>query len=90
MLLVCAALDLEVESFDTFAPARLTAKERGRIANLIETRVRTRKPVPYLVNRVYMRGVPFYVDERTIIPRSFIGEIMQSELFSGDEAALIT
>lgn len=89
VLLVCGALDLDVESFDTFAAARLTADERSRIANLIETRIRTRKPVPYLVNRVYMRGMPFYVDERTIIPRSFIGEIIQSELFSGDEAALV-
>ena len=89
VLLVCAALDLEVESFEAFAAARLTGEERSRIIGLIETRLRTRKPVPYLVNRVYMRGVPFYVDERTIIPRSFIGEIMQSELFSGEEAAFV-
>jgi len=88
VLLVCGALELDVASFDAFAAARLTGAERRRIAELIETRVRTRKPVPYLVNRVYMRGVPFYVDERTIIPRSFIGEIVQGELFAGGEAAL--
>jgi ribosomal protein L3 glutamine methyltransferase len=89
VLLVCGALDLDVESFEAFAAARLTREERDRITSLIETRIRTRKPVPYLVNRVYMRGVPFYVDERAIIPRSFIGEIIQSELFMGDEAALM-
>jgi ribosomal protein L3 glutamine methyltransferase len=89
VLLVCGALELDVESFDAFAAARLTAEERGQIFGLIETRLRTRKPVPYLVNRVYMRGVPFYVDERTIVPRSFIGEIMESELFAGEEAALV-
>lgn len=89
ILLVCGALNLDVESFEAFAGARLTGEERNRIAGLIETRIRTRKPVPYLVNKVYMRGTPFYVDERTIIPRSFIGEIIQSELFTGDEAALI-
>ncbi len=89
VLLVCGALDIDVESFEVFAAARLTAEERNRIAGLIDTRIRTRKPVPYLVNRVYMRGVPFYVDERAIIPRSFIGEIIQSELFSGGEASLV-
>jgi ribosomal protein L3 glutamine methyltransferase len=89
VLLVCGSLELDIESFDAFAAARLTGEERRRIFGLIETRVRTRKPVPYLVNRVYMRGVPFYVDERTIVPRSFIGEIMEGELFAGDEAALV-
>jgi ribosomal protein L3 glutamine methyltransferase len=33
--------------------------------------VTTRKPAAYLLNKIYMRGLPFYVDERTIVPRSF-------------------
>jgi ribosomal protein L3 glutamine methyltransferase len=42
-----------------------------------------RKPAAYLVNKVYMRGLPFYVDERVIVPRSFIGELLESH-FGGD------
>jgi ribosomal protein L3 glutamine methyltransferase len=59
---------------------------------VIERRVATRKPAAYLVNKIYMRGLPFYVDERTIVPRSFIGELLDSH-FSGeneeDSGALI-
>ena len=43
---------------------------------MIARRVTTRKPAAYLVNKIYMRGLPFYVDERTIVPRSFIGELL--------------
>lgn len=89
VLLVCGALELAPQDFEAFAAARLGKDEKRRLFDLIEARVLTRKPVPYLINRVYMRGVPFYVDERTIIPRSYLGEIMEGELFGGDEFALI-
>jgi ribosomal protein L3 glutamine methyltransferase len=52
------------------------------ILDLIARRITTRKPAAYLVNKIYMRGLPFYVDERTIVPRSFIGELLDSH-FSG-------
>ena len=81
--LVCEALNLEPDQFDTFARARVTAVEAERILELIEHRVRTRKPAAYLVNKIYMRGLPFYVDERVIVPRSYIGEILDSHF--GDE-----
>ena len=45
---------------------------------LIEARVTTRKPAAYLVNRAYIQGVPFYVDERVIVPRSLIGELIMT------------
>ena len=47
----------------------------------------TRKPASYLLNRAYVGGVPFYVDERVIVPRSFIGELMRSEIFADAEGA---
>jgi ribosomal protein L3 glutamine methyltransferase len=60
----------------------LTGGERVRIAGLIDARVSTRKPAPYLVNRAYIRGRSFYVDERVIVPRSYIGELLDGELAS--------
>src|SRR5437588_11781873 len=81
--LVCEALHLHPDQFETFATARVTVAEAKKILDLIERRVATRKPAAYLVNRIYLRGLPFYVDERTIVPRSFIGELLESH-FGGD------
>jgi ribosomal protein L3 glutamine methyltransferase len=81
--LVCEALHLHPDQFETFATARVTVAEAKKILDLIERRVTTRTPAAYLVNKIYMRGLPFYVDERTIVPRSFIGELLESH-FGGD------
>ena len=81
--LVCEALHLHPDQFESFATARVTAGEGKKILDLISRRVTTRKPAAYLVNKIYMRGLPFYVDERTIVPRSFIGELLEQH-FGGD------
>jgi len=81
--LVGETLHLHPDRFEQFAHARVTAAEGKRIIDLIERRISTRKPAAYLVNKIYMRGLPFYVDERTIVPRSFIGELLDSH-FGGD------
>jgi ribosomal protein L3 glutamine methyltransferase len=81
--LVCETLHLHPDQFESFANARITAAEGKEILDLIARRVTTRKPAAYLVNKVYMRGLPFYVDERTIVPRSFIGELLDDH-FGGD------
>jgi ribosomal protein L3 glutamine methyltransferase len=83
--LVCATLHLDPDQFETFATARVTAAEAKRILDVIARRVATRKPAAYLVNKIYMRGLSFYVDERTIVPRSFIGELLDSH-FGHQEA----
>ena len=83
--LVCEALHLHPDQFETFATARVTVTEAKKILGLIEQRVTTRKPTAYLVNKIYMRGLPFYVDERTIVPRSFIGELLESHFGSDSE-----
>jgi ribosomal protein L3 glutamine methyltransferase len=80
--LVCETLHLHPDQFETFATARVTAAEGKRILDLIARRVTTRKPAAYLVNKIYLRGLPFYIDERAIVPRSFIGELLDSR-FSG-------
>jgi ribosomal protein L3 glutamine methyltransferase len=82
--LVCEILHLHPDQFGTFATARVTAQEAKKILDVIARRVTTRKPAAYLVNKIYMRGLPFYVDERVIVPRSFIGELLDSH-FGGDD-----
>jgi ribosomal protein L3 glutamine methyltransferase len=86
--LVCEALHLHPDRLEMFATARVTAAESKKLLDLIERRVTTRKPAAYLVNKIYMRDLPFYVDERVIVPRSFIGELLESH-FSGEDGSLI-
>src|SRR5438309_5764217 len=66
--LVCESLHLHPDQFEMFATARVTAREAKTILDLIARRIATRKPAAYLVNKAYMRGLPFYVDERVIVP----------------------
>jgi ribosomal protein L3 glutamine methyltransferase len=86
--LVCETLHLHPDQFETFATARVTATEAEQILAVIARRVATRQPAAYLVNKVYLRGLPFYVDQRVIVPRSFIGELLDSHFGGeGDEDA---
>lgn len=74
--LILATLHLPIEDAGPWLDCRLTHGERGRICALIDERVATRKPAPYLVHQAYIGAHKFYVDERVIIPRSFIGELL--------------
>ena len=74
--IVLEALHLPIDKLDPFLDARLTLAERERLLALIEERVATRKPAAYLLKRAYIQGRPFFVDERVIVPRSFIGELL--------------
>jgi ribosomal protein L3 glutamine methyltransferase len=81
--LVCETLHLHPDQFETFATARVTAREAKALVDVIGRRVTTRKPAAYLVNKIYMRGLSFYVDERVIVPRSYIGELLEQH-FGGE------
>jgi ribosomal protein L3 glutamine methyltransferase len=81
--LVCEILHLHPDQFEAFASARVTRREANAILEVIARRITARKPAAYLVNKIYMRGLPFYVDERVIVPRSFIGELLESH-FGGE------
>jgi ribosomal protein L3 glutamine methyltransferase len=83
--LVCEILHLHPDQFEAFATARVTAQEAKAILDVIARRIATRKPAAYLVNKIYMRGLPFYVDERVIVPRSFIGELLDSHFGGTDD-----
>ncbi len=77
--LLLDSLDLPIDALDPFLDARLLPAERRLLATRIEARVTTRKPSSYLTGRAYIQGVRFHVDERVIVPRSHIGEILFSE-----------
>jgi ribosomal protein L3 glutamine methyltransferase len=83
--LILEGLKLPVDMLDPFLDARLLRHERARLCDLIEARATTRKPAAYLLNRTYIKGVPFYIDERAIVPRSLIGELVMTA-FAEDNA----
>jgi ribosomal protein L3 glutamine methyltransferase len=87
--LILEGLRLPIDRLDPVLDRRLTAQERRRLTDLVEARIATRKPASYLLGRAYVGGVPFYVDERVIVPRSYIGEILRGALFQGEDAGLI-
>ncbi|MDB5651345.1 MAG: ribosomal protein N(5)-glutamine methyltransferase, partial [Hyphomicrobiales bacterium] len=87
--LLLEGLNLPIDRLDPFMDARLMPEERRRLADLVSARVTTRKPASYLLKRAYVGGVPFYVDERVIVPRSFIGELLRSGLFTAQESPIL-
>ena len=56
---------------------------QAQIATLFDERIRTRKPAAYLTNEAWLVGVPFYIDERSIVPRSFIAELLADGSIDG-------
>ncbi len=87
--LVGEAAGIPPDRVEARARMRVPAVARDAALELIERRIRSRKPAAYLVNRIYMRGVPFYIDERAIVPRSYLGEILDSEAFAGARFSLL-
>lgn len=87
--LILETLKLPVDDINPWLEARLTLPERRALSDVIRARIETRKPAAYLVKRTYIHGVPFHVDERVIVPRSYIGELMFNGLFGGSGFNLI-
>lgn len=76
VFIVLESLGLPIDDANPWLDARLTLEERERIVDLVEARIATRRPAAYLLGRAYLQGIPFYVDERVLVPRSFIAEIL--------------
>ena len=78
--LLCWGLSLPLDRIEAFLDARLLDEEKLRLLDLIDRRVDERIPTPYLTNEAWLTGHRFYVDERVIVPRSFIAELLEDEL----------
>lgn len=78
--LVLTALHLPIDQLEPWLEARLTRAERRRLWEIVSARVETRKPAPYIVGAAWIRGHRFTVDERVIVPRSYIGELLDDDL----------
>ena len=77
--LVLWRLGLPLDALDAVANQAVEPAQRAQVAMLLEARIRTRQPLAYLTQEAWLQGVPFYVDERAIIPRSFIAELLVDE-----------
>ncbi len=77
--LVLWRLGLPFDVPATYLEAVLTAGEREAIVDLLQRRVATRKPAAYLTGEAWFAGLSFYIDERVLVPRSPIGELIQKE-----------
>jgi ribosomal protein L3 glutamine methyltransferase len=80
LFLVLRSLQLPLERADLFLDAFLTHAEINAQIQLIDQRVRKRVPAAYLLREAWLQGYRFYVDERAIIPRSFLAELLKDGL----------
>ena len=78
--LVLHTLKLPLDELDSVRDRALTIEERRAIAAIIDRRVRERIPAAYLTHEAWLGPYRFYVDERVIVPRSFIAELLDEEL----------
>lgn len=83
VFLILETLHLPIDDFNSFADARLTAREKALLADRIARRIETRQPMAYIIGRTYLGGVAFRSDPRALVPRSFIAELLASSLFDG-------
>jgi ribosomal protein L3 glutamine methyltransferase len=69
-------LGLPLDALDEHAEQDLTPSQLAEVETLVAERIATRKPAAYLTREAWLQGVAFYVDERAIVPRSFIAELI--------------
>ncbi len=78
--LVLHTLHLPIDLLEPFLDARLTSEEIDSVLKVVERRAADRVPAAYITQEAWMHGYRFHVDERVIVPRSFIGELLQDGL----------
>ncbi len=80
VFLILGAMDLPLDSFEQMRDFSLTGFERKHVFNALRKRVVDRLPAAYVLGFVEQMGLRFEVDERVLIPRSFIGELLEDDL----------
>ncbi len=78
--LILHTLHLPLDCLDPFLGARLLPDELGKVLSILEKRVAQRLPAAYLTNEAWLGQHRFYVDERVLVPRSFIAELLPAGL----------
>ncbi len=78
------SLGLDMGALEFQAQRELTAAEIDKAAALVGQRITSRRPAAYLTNEAWLQNVPFFVDERAIVPRSFIAELLADGEGSGE------
>jgi ribosomal protein L3 glutamine methyltransferase len=74
--LVLWSLGMELDALEAHAKRELSAEQQAKAEALVTQRIETRRPAAYLTHEAWLQNVPFYVDERSIVPRSFIAELL--------------
>ncbi len=78
--LILHTLHLPLDRLDPFLDARLMPFEAERVADILERRIKERLPAPYLTHEAWLQGYRFYVDERVLVPRSFLAPMILEQL----------
>lgn len=78
--LILSTLHLPLEQLDPFLDARLTDAECKQVLEIITRRIHDKIPAAYLTHEAWLGDYSFYIDERVIVPRSFIAELIPSQL----------
>ncbi|MCG5514283.1 50S ribosomal protein L3 N(5)-glutamine methyltransferase [Ectothiorhodospira shaposhnikovii] len=87
--LVLHALHMPHDMTGPWLECRLTRDERARVTELLEQRVQTRKPAAYLTGQAWFMGLEFFVDERVLVPRSPLAELIQQGFAPWIEAGAV-
>jgi ribosomal protein L3 glutamine methyltransferase len=77
--LIMSALHLPHDTLNNFLDAKLVSEERIKLASFIDERISKHTPTAYLLKEAWLQGYKFYVDERVLIPRSFIAELLVND-----------
>lgn len=77
--LVLSAIHLTPPLADEWLDARLTKVERARVVNNVRRRIEERIPAAYITGQAWFAGMPFIVDERVLVPRSPIAELIEKQ-----------
>lgn len=77
--LIMGALHLPHDTLNNFLDAKLSSEERFKLAGFINERISKHTPTAYLLKEAWLQGYKFYVDERVLIPRSFIAELLVND-----------